>query len=309
MKASSATIAPPPGKLFPVKDRSLHLYATGEGSPTVLLEAGGGSWSLDWHTVQERVASFTRVVSYDRAGFGWSDPGPKPRHAEALAGELAALLAAGQEGGPYVLVGASFGGHIVRIFAARHPQNTAGMILLDARHETIDSRMPAAWKRLERAGISTQRAMLFLSKVRLLNVIGKFGGKGALPPAAQKLPPHMLDTYLAVGFQPKYFEANLAEYEGIAQSDEQVSRAGSLGDLPLAVIRHGIPDLFASMPPADAGKAEAAWQELQEELAGLSNRSRLLVAEGSGHTIQLDQPELVANTIREMVLQTRNTGL
>jgi pimeloyl-ACP methyl ester carboxylesterase len=78
MKANNYKRFPPPGQLHQVNGHSLHLYPKGNGSPTVLLEAGGASWSLDWHLVQEQVASFTSVCSYDRAGFGWTDLGPSP---------------------------------------------------------------------------------------------------------------------------------------------------------------------------------------------------------------------------------------
>jgi len=306
VSASSTRSFPPPGQLFPVAGHQMHINSTGQGAPTVILEAGGGSWSLEWHLIQEKVASFTRVCSYDRAGFGWSESGPKPRHAEAMTDELTTLLHASQHRGPYILVGASFGGHVARLFAARHPRETVALILLDARHE--DMNMPPSWKRLERSAAVAQRVMLFLSKAHLLSLAGRIGGQGSMPPAAKALPLNMRDVYLAVGFQPKYFEANLAELESIAQSDAQVRNAARPTDIPLAVIRHGIPDLFAAMSPADAEKAETTWQKLQEDLAALSNRSSLIVADLSGHAIQLDQPDLVVETIREMVVQVRKAG-
>src|SRR5512137_2641660 len=163
----SPTSPPPIGKLVDVGGYRLHIYTTGTGSPTVVFEAGGASWSLDWHLVQTEVAKFTQVASYDRAGFGWSDPGPKPRHAQAIADELTTMLSASRQPGPFVLVGASFGGHIVRLFAAKHPADVAAIVLLDARHEDIDSTMPPSWRRLQRSGAAAQRAMLFLSTLGL----------------------------------------------------------------------------------------------------------------------------------------------
>jgi pimeloyl-ACP methyl ester carboxylesterase len=286
----------------------MHLYATGNGSPTVVLEAGGESWSLDWHLVQQEVSTFTRVCSYDRAGFGWSDPGPKPRHAQAIADELSAVLQASQHRGPYVLVGASFGGHVVRLFAARHPDETAAVVLVDARHEEVTLRMPRSWARLERAGAARQRVMLLLSKLRLLKLMAKIGGEQAMPPALKRLPVETRPSYLVVGYQPNYFQANLAEFEAISQSDAQVKGAGRLGSVPLVVIRHGIPGLFAAMPQADAMVAEGVWQGLQTELASLSSHSRLIVAEQSGHMVQLDQPSIVVQAIREIVNTVRKAG-
>jgi pimeloyl-ACP methyl ester carboxylesterase len=308
MGASSTADYPPPGQLVPVDGRSIHLYATGDGAPTVVLEAGGESWSLDWHFVQQEVSTFARACSYDRAGFGWSDPGPKPRHAQAIADELSAVLQASQQRGPYVLVGASFGGHIVRLFAARHPDETAAVVLVDARHEQVTSRMPRSWAQLERAGAARQQVMLLLSRLRLLKWMAKIGGEQAMPPALKRLPAEMHPAYLAVGYQPKYFQANLAEFEAIRQSDAQVKDAGRLGSVPLVVVRHGIPSLFAAMPQADAVEAEGVWQGLQAELASLSSHSRLMVAEQSGHMIQLDQPSIVVQAIREIVNTVREAG-
>jgi pimeloyl-ACP methyl ester carboxylesterase len=150
--------------------------------------------------------------------------------------------------------------------------------------------------------------MLILSRLRLLQHMGKLGGDRALPPALKSLPAEWRSRYLAIGYQPKYFEANLAEFEAITQSDAQVKAAGNLGDIPLAIIRHGIPSLFESMGPADAANAEALWQELQAQLAALSSQSQLTVADRSGHLIQLEQPSAVVEAVRAMVDRARAAG-
>lgn len=108
---------PPIGKLVDVGSHQLHIYSTGEGSPSVIFESGGASWSLDWNLVQTEVAKFTSVSSYDRAGFGWSDSGPKPRTSEQIVTELHTLLTNAEIKKPYILVGASFGGHTARLFS------------------------------------------------------------------------------------------------------------------------------------------------------------------------------------------------
>jgi pimeloyl-ACP methyl ester carboxylesterase len=112
----------------------LHIYGTGEGSPTVVLDSGyNGSW-FDWSWVQPEVAKFTRVVSYDCAGLGWSDPA-KPRSIQRIVNELHRLLANAGVGGPYVMVGQSSGGMNVRVYASQHPQDVVGMVLVDAAYE------------------------------------------------------------------------------------------------------------------------------------------------------------------------------
>jgi len=299
---------PPIGKLVNIGSHQLHIYSTGEGSPSVIFESGGASWSLDWNLVQSEVAKFTNVCSYDRAGFGWSESGPKPRTSEQIATELHTLLTKAEIKRPYILVGASFGGHTARLFAKKYPEEVAGIILLDARHETINSKMPPAWKKLEAAGKGMYQVMLLASRLGALNLLGKVMGEKAAPPIVMKLPPEIRTTYLEVGFQPQYFQSNLDELAASGESDKQLSTTGSLGDLPLTVIRHGIPDLFASMPIEQAKQAEIVWQELQEELAKLSSNSQMLVAEKSGHGIQIDQPDLVADAIRQMVQTVRRVS-
>ena len=185
------------------------------------------------------------------------------------------------------------------------PDEVAGIILLDARHEAIDSKMPPAWKKMESAGKGMNQVMLLASKAGALNLLGRMMGEKAAPPTVSKLPAELRTMYLSVGYQPKYFQSNLDELAAIAESDRQVSASGNLGSLPLIVVRHGIPDLFARMPADQAVKAEQVWQELQADLARLSSNSRLLVAEKSGHGIQTDQPELVVAAIRQMTETVR----
>jgi pimeloyl-ACP methyl ester carboxylesterase len=300
---------PPIGRLVNIGNHRLHIHASGEGSPSVVFESGGASWSLDWSLAQGEVSKFTRVCSYDRAGFGWSDPGPTPRTCRQIVTELHALLKEAEIAAPYILVGASFGGHVVRLFARDYPDEVAGVILLDARHEAIDSKMPPAWKKLEKAGKGMYQGMLFASKVGALKLLGRIMGERSAPPIVMKLPPEIRPTYLEVGFQPKYFQSNLDELATIAESDRQLSASGSLGDLPLVVVRHGVPDLFAGMPADQAEQAEQTWQDMQADLAKLSSNSQLLVSEKSGHGIQIDQPELVVDVIRRMVESTRRGSI
>jgi predicted alpha/beta hydrolase family esterase len=124
-----------------VGGRKLALRCQGEGSPAVLLEAGLTASALTWSAVQAGVAEFTRVCSYDRANLGRSDPAAGPRTAQDAADDLAALVTNAQISAPFILVGASFGGHIVRLFAAQHPGEVAGIVLVDASHEDQEARM------------------------------------------------------------------------------------------------------------------------------------------------------------------------
>jgi pimeloyl-ACP methyl ester carboxylesterase len=141
MRASDARRYPPPGQLVDVSGHRLHLHCVGQGSPTVVLDAGLGAFSLDWGAVQPRIATSTRVCAYDRAGLGWSEPGPLPRSPQQFANELHLLLTKAGVEGPYVLVVHSISGKTARLFASQHPNDVAGMVLIDARHESVDEHL------------------------------------------------------------------------------------------------------------------------------------------------------------------------
>src|SRR5262245_48308154 len=129
---------------FDIGDRSLHVVRSGQGSPAVILEAGAGGWSEMWRPVQELAGEFTSTYSYDRAGHGSSDSGGR-WSLESWLADLEAWLAAGRVAAPYLLVGHSIGGHVVRAFAARHPADVMGMILVDARHEGLFAQLPQSF--------------------------------------------------------------------------------------------------------------------------------------------------------------------
>jgi pimeloyl-ACP methyl ester carboxylesterase len=120
---------PPPGRLVDIGGHRLHIWCSGSGAPSVILETGLGGSSADWGFVQPEVAGFTQVCSYDRAGMGYSDPGPSPRTTRRIAYELVQLLDRTGITGQVVLVGASIGGLAVRVFASEHPERTAGLVL------------------------------------------------------------------------------------------------------------------------------------------------------------------------------------
>lgn len=295
----------PPGRVYDVGGHRLHILVAGSGHPPVVLEAGGAGWSLDWYPVIERVSPMTTVCAYDRAGCGWSEPGPLPRTSERIAAELRTLLRVAGLPAPYLLVGASFGGHTVRLFAHHHPDEVCGVVLVDARHEDLDARMPASWRALQGMGRWAFRWAHLASRLGVPRLLSVLPADRIAPPFVRALPPELRSAYPTVAFRPAFFRANLDELAAVETSDRQVAGAGSLGEIPLTVVRHGVPSMFAGMPRRHAERAEQVWQELQDSLARVSSRSRLLVAATSGHRIQVDQPDLVAGAIEEMLEMVR----
>jgi pimeloyl-ACP methyl ester carboxylesterase len=313
--ASDAKKYPPPGELYDVGGRRLHLYCTGEGSPTVILEAGASSPGMIWYLVQEEVAKFTRVCSYDRAGFGWSDPAPStslraspgPLGSEQVASDLHELLETANIPAPYVLVGHSAGGVYVRAFAGQYPSEVVGMVLVDSSHESQNLRFPPEYMKL-----AEQQS----SSMGLFEVAAPFGVLRATRVWSLMLPdpPLPADVEAAVWatmYRTSYCKAVGEEMTAIAKMLRQEEGPASMGDLPLIVLTANdsvrkLPENVINAIGRDAfDKLVQVSQELQQELASLSTNGKQVIVEDSGHYIQWDQPQFVIDAIREIVEQAR----
>ncbi|NEQ86029.1 MAG: alpha/beta hydrolase [Moorea sp. SIO2I5] len=294
---------PPLGKRIDVGGYQLHINTIGEGSPTVVMEHGLGSLSPIWSLVQSEVAKFTQVCTYDRAGYGWSDPSPNPRTSEYMVKELHTLLTNAGVEGPYILVGHSLGGLNVRQFASQYPDKVLGLVLVDAVPANVYSELSPEF---EQSMAETQRMFQILSlisRLGLLRLSIKLLGSRVAPDFVQKLPAEVQPAILA-NFSSKTFETAIAENRLMHQSAEEVNQTQLPNDLPVVVLSHGL-NMFSSLPPAQAEKAGKTWQALQGEIAQLSGNGTLKVAQHSGHNIHIDQPQLVIDSIRQIFEQVR----
>lgn len=286
---------PAPGQLVDVGGYRLHLYCLGEGSPTVLLEAGLNEFSVQWTQVQTEAAKFARVCSYDRAGLGWSDRGRLPRSGTAMVLELQTLIERSDIQGPLVLVGHSFGGLLAREYAQAHAGRVVGLVLVDAAHEDYLERIP------QLRPLIAQTAQQFES-LALMQRLGLM----ALSPEkipARGLSGDALARYRAVLATRGYFETAAAE---TAALEANVAEARglplpALGELPLVVLSRGLADPLPGLGVADSQRYEQEWSALQARLAALSRRSRMATAKRSGHDIHLTQPELVVAAILNVI--------
>ena len=308
-KARLAARYPAPGLMVDVGGYRLHLNCQGTpaaGRPTVVLEAAHSEPGLSWASVQPEVAKFTRVCSYDRAGLGWSEPSPKPRTADTIVDELHTLLARAGIEPPYVLVGHSIGGMYVRLYAHEHPDEVAGMVLVDATHEEQSARMPAAIAKMQ--ATSTNAAGCVFGFFRATSSIGLLAPfakmKGGVWP--MPIPREARAAYLSTVYSgPQYFKAATRETLAMPESLALVRarQIRSLGDIPLTVISAGKPVIAAGhgISEADAEQMKAVATELHVEMAALSPRGKRVIAEGSGHYVQVERPALVVDAIREVV--------
>jgi pimeloyl-ACP methyl ester carboxylesterase len=309
----------PSGQLIDIGGRRVHLNCTGRGEPTVILEAGAGGFSLEWALVQSDVARFARVVSYDRAGYAWSDPGPTPRTMRQIAGELHEALARADVKPPYVLVGHSYGGLVVRTFAERYPGEVVGMVLVDASHEdapiTLTHRVTGEQRTFRMRDLSLGRWVPPVS----------VGPPPATAPSTQPvtapaelehpfdrlprelhaarrwataLPGHAATREAEFDFLPEE-AAHLAEHRGAGKFP--------LGEMPLVVVTQGLNDFAQDI--ADAARKRQRIDEhlhLQADLLTVSRNSRQVIATTSGHHVPLEEPQAVIAAIREVVSAARS---
>ncbi|HYH12932.1 MAG TPA: alpha/beta hydrolase [Thermomicrobiales bacterium] len=268
--------------LFDIGGRSIYLESLGTGGPTVILESGAGNDARVWDTVSlparstngavlPEVATFTRVCAYDRPGTflgpgipGRSDSVPMPRTAGEIVSDLHALLAAADIAGPYVMVGHSFGGLVVRLYASTYPNDVVGLVLVDAAHEA------------------------YYTEIQ------------------QVLTPAQWDSFVRPGADPDYPNLERIDIDASATEMRETAIASPLRCMPLVVLTHGQPWEWPANFPV--GALEDLWPPLQDRLASLVPDARLVVAEESGHFIQLQQPDLVIEAIRQVVDAIRDTG-
>ena len=291
--------------------RRLNLLIAGEGEPTVIFAPGGGASTLEWMLVQHPIAAKTRTVAYDNAGFGFSDPGPLPRTGSATVSDLRAALKAAHLAPPYVLVGWSLGGLIMRLFAFHYPREVVGMVLVDSSTEHQDRRF------FEVTGDPTfnpksREAREHRRKWLRVEQMARAGALAAGTPEYDEFvgPPTPVLTdatnaaRLAQLTAPGRYRAFRSEMANVmtATSDEVDAVRAPLGDMPLIMLTAGL------APPALNDKAEVFHQVLctmHDEFAALSTRGVRRTVEGAGHDIQIEKPELVIAAIEEVLALAR----
>lgn len=281
-EARDARRHPAPGELVDIGGRRLHLLRAGEGAPSVVMVPCLGGTGSEWWTVQRDLAQYAGVYTYDRAGLGWSDPGPWPRTYACMADELHQMLTAARIPPPYLLVGHSTGGIIVRQYAARHPEGLAGLVLVDSSHEDQIRRLAPFKQQNERIHLLI-RAIRHRLKSSGFVRAAKGLGIGERPME----PPEVISQAV------RCRRAGAQELIGHALTMPW-AQPPRLGDLPLTVLTAGA---------VDRGGREPVWREMQAELAALSTRSTHHVAEHSGHHINHDDPDFVVQALRNAIAE------
>lgn len=286
----------PPGKLYKVAGYKMHLVAMGEGSPTVVLDAGMGCSCLDWSLVMPEIAQFSRVCCYDRAGYGWSEETPHKATSLHIAKQLHTLLKQAGLSPPYVLVGHSFGGINLRVFASRYPEEVAGIVLVDSPHEDHLEKLPTPSSFCRFPQLTT--LFTYLGGMRLLSYTP------GVQQAFEKYPESVKKMYRAQSFTNRCIRTIFKEMEAFDESLMQLKRgAGVLYDKPLTVITAGKP-MSGEIAGVTQERMEAlyrSFREFQEDLVFKSYKGKQLIAEESDHMITRNEPQIIVEAVREMV--------
>lgn len=290
---------PAPGLLIEVNEHQLHLRCMGQGSPTIIMEAGLNEFSLTWSRVQPSLAEISRVCVYDRAGLGWSDASSRPRNLNNMVNELNTLLINAEIDTPYILVGHSFGGIITRLYANQYPDDVIGMVLVDASHEDMIALRPDLFESSTEQLIAQFESLAFMSNSGIM----------ALAPEeipAPDYPEYAIEQYRALLVSRGYFDAAIAETKIFEDNLSYLMGINdNSGEMPLIVISRGQAEPLPFMDESAIEELEAFWSQLQGELLNLSTNSRQIMAENSGHYIQLSEPEIVIEALHELVLSLR----
>ena len=297
-EASFAQLPEPPGRLIDVGGRRLHLLCTGRGSPTVVLEAGASSFAIDWTLVQREVSKTNRVCSYDRAGMGWSDEStPSTRASGSL--DLHRLLAAAGEKAPFVLVGASRGGLLIRAYLLDYPEEVVGLVFVDpASEDRLFTMVDGQGVLIADVTAEQLRTTFPKETVSIPRRSPQLGSP------FDKLPPDLYETRVRLDEKliAETPDSVPAAVVGASQEGERAFLARlkatrkdnphPLGDRPTVVLSRG------EDPNAEREAAHAA-------LARLSTNSRHSIVAGSGHEIHLFQPAAVIQAIADVVKAVR----
>ena len=306
---------PPPGRLIDVGGWRLHLNCTGEAIPsqaTVILESGLGDFSVEWSLVQPGVSKFARVCSYDRAGDGWSELGPHPRTMHQIVYELHTLLDKAGVKAPLVLVGHSYGASLVRLYATIYRPDVVGMVLVEGGGDNPLRMLPNG-KVVHAADVATTRPIppvqvsnpLKVSDIppdalSQMRAAAREGAIDANAPPRDKLPADAQRMRTWTLGQLGHIAAGVNPFDNEELAGLRTERAKSehpLGDIPLIVLTRGI-----SEEAGPDGKAiEAERRQDLGAIAAMSRSGKLVIATHSGHHVQLDEPELVIKSIRDVL--------
>ena len=307
---------PATGQMIDVGGYKLHLQSKGSGGPAVVIDTGLGDISATWSPIQSEIAKFTQVVTYDRAGIGWSESSPFPRTSQQIVHELHELLTRAHIPKPYILVGHSFGGINVQLYAATYPEDVQGLVLVDSGHEEQPEKLPPLpqGKKISRLfslydlspNLVYITSVLGISRIFSHLDLGDF--KSLVPCSDSEAQMRLALTSTTKHVYSVNLECNLSN-----ESLQQLKKTDRslINDLPCFVLELKRAMQLSNHKLSEEEQVavhewEKIWKGFQRDTASKFHNSRLIVAEKSDHLIQWHQPELIVHCVKELVNEKRN---
>jgi pimeloyl-ACP methyl ester carboxylesterase len=290
----------PPGQLIDIGGYKLHLYTLGKGKPTVVIDHSLGG--IDGYFLIEEIAKFTQVCIYDRAGYGWSEPSPKPRSSQQIVQELNTLLNLAGIEPPYILVGDSFGSYNVRLYAAQFPEKVVGIVLTDGLHETAMLKMPFSLVVLQLFFMSGFAMSILGSTLGIIRLLGTIGMFELIKKELRKFPAKTLRRVKRSFYHHQHWITMWRELWNLQASGRQLSQVGNLGNLPLVSIKartffqRSLGNFYMPVTAADQLR-----DKMHSEILKLSTDSKQLQASRSSHFVWVDQPEVILAAIQDVL--------
>ena len=269
----------PPGRFVNIGFQTMYIDCVGNKSPTILIDVGIAGSSASWYKIAQTLSNNVRTCLYDRAGYGWSDPGRGERTTATIVHELNLLINKAEIPGPFVLVGHSFGGFTARYLAAKFPKNVVGLVLVDSSH-------PEQIYRLSALDNAKQKPLVTGRNNFAPEDFSEFERKWYFLNSSRKA------TFAQMG-ELKYFK----------ESAYQVKHSGPIKDIPVAVLSRGI----GQLPELSGVSLENEWQDMQKDLLKLSRNSWHLIVTDSGHEIHKEAPNHVIENILKVVNKSKNS--
>ncbi len=267
----------PPGRFISIGFQTMYVDCLGDNKPTILVDVGIAESSASWYKIAKELSKDARICLYDRAGYGWSDPGRGERTTVTIVHELKLLVKRAKIPGPYILVGHSFGGFTARYFAAKFPENVAGLVLVDSSH-------PEQIYRLSALDNASKKLLITGRKAIAPENFSEFEKKW-----------YFLNSSRKATF------AQMAELKYFKQSAYQVKHSGPLKDIPIAVLSRGV----SQLPELNGVSLENEWQDMQKDLLNLSKNSWHLIIDNSGHNIHEEAPEKIIENILKVIEKSK----